>query len=201
MLKYDTNKKYLSNKDLPSITDFVITITKDFDGFNNTKMYHLTYSYHINLNEYLSYFEKIFKDHKNNILFYSMVLENGENKANPHTHIAIKLEKGLYGKKYDIRFFDYNCPYAKIKDNRLMHPHIRKVYHPGHWNTICIYHHKEENSDVITNYTPNWNGVQKFNYTTGMLAFKNGGRSAIYKHIGDNHSIINRKINIYVIIR
>lgn len=195
MTEYDING---IDKDYLSIKDFVEDATKVFTGFNNTKMYHLTYSYHMDLDKCLVYFGKLFKTHKNNILYYSIVLENGEDKSNPHTHVALKLEKGLRGKKYDMRFFDYKCPLSGTSDTIKSHPHIRKVTHPGHWNTICIYHHKEENANVITNYTPNWNSKQKFSYTRGMIAFKDGGRAGMYKHIGNNHpDQLSRAHNIY----
>lgn len=160
-----------------SITDFILRgdVSSEFEGFTNTKMYHLTLSTHIDKNCILKLYEEkirsIVRKNKNYIEYFSVCHENGNTGDYPHTHVLLKYKYGLTGKPFKMDFFDYT-------GDIIIHAHIRVIKNHWHYNSVGVYHWKED-KDVYSNFKPNFNVKQKFTFEDGLKSYREGGRSEL----------------------
>jgi hypothetical protein len=141
----------------------------------NNSMFHLTYSYHIDPDEFIKVMnERFFKltrkykeDNKGkcddeidlekwrkfSIKHFSIVCETGSTYYNDlphdHTHVAIEMFSPLVS--YNSQIFDYTCTVNPMEDWKWKHPHIRVISNVPHWNFICSDYHRKE-VDPITNF-------------------------------------------------
>jgi hypothetical protein len=86
---------------------------------------HLTYSGHLDPNAFLTWIGSICPVEK-----YSIVHETGDTLY-PHTHALIRFVKNF--QSTNCRIFDFNS----------IHPHIKRVSTPSHWNNCISYHTKQ----------------------------------------------------------
>ena len=92
--------------------------------FRSTRM-HLTYEHHYTVDEILQ-----FLNTKNKVVEHSFVCERSDKEhAYDHTHVLVRWERKP---NFRERSLDYNG----------IHPHIKSVFTPTHWNNVLQYHKK-----------------------------------------------------------
>jgi hypothetical protein len=104
----------------------------------DNRMVHLTYSIHLNQQEFI---EWIRSQVPVPLDMYSVVHETGGEGDHPHTHAALKFESAIL--TTDPSFFDYQG----------FHPHIRIINNKGHWDYVCGTYHLKEGGALFSNYS------------------------------------------------